>query len=211
LAHQSSGQKSGIVAQQNGRTAVAAASAVVPLTILAISGSLRSGSYNTALLRAVKERAPASLAIDIVTPKGIPLYDADEEKARGIPVVVNEIAERIRAAQGLIIATPEYNFAIPGGLKNLTDWVSRVKQQPFKHKPVGVMGASGGRVGTARSQYQLRQNLLGVEAIAMPKPEIFVASSAEKFDEAGRLTDQKTMETIGKWLTAYEAWVRKLS
>jgi chromate reductase len=184
---------------------------VASLTILAISGSLRSGSYNTALLRAVKERAPASLAIDIITPKGIPLYDGDDEKATGIPAIVNNIIEKIRAAQGVMIATPEYNFSIPGGLKNLTDWVSRVKRQPFKHKPVGVMGASGGIVGTARSQYQLRQNLQALEAITMPRPEIFVANSAEKFDAAGKLVDQKTMETIGKWLIAYEAWVRKLS
>ena len=181
------------------------------LTILAISGSLRSGSYNTALLRAVKERAPASLAIDIITPKGIPLYDGDDEKTSGVPAIVNGIVDKIRAAQGLTIATPEYNFSIPGGLKNLIDWVSRVKQQPFKHKPVGVMGASGGIIGTARSQYQLRQTLQALEAITMPRPEIFVASSAQKFDETGRLTDQKTIETIGKWLTAYEAWVRKLS
>jgi chromate reductase len=184
---------------------------VATLTILAISGSLRSGSYNTALLRAVKERAPASLAIDIITPKGIPLYDGDDEKTSGIPAIVNGIVDRIRAAQGLMIATPEYNFSIPGGLKNLTDWVSRVKQQPFKNKPVGVMGASGGVIGTARSQYQLRQNLQALEAITMPRPEIFVASSAQKFDENGKLTDQKTIETIGKWLSAYEAWVRKLS
>jgi chromate reductase len=183
---------------------------VAPLTILAISGSLRSGSYNTALLRAVKERAPASLAIDIITPKGIPLYDGDDEKTSGIPAIVNGIVEKIRAAQGLMIATPEYNFSIPGGLKNLTDWVSRVKQQPFKHKPVGVMGASGGIVGTARSQYHLRQNLQALEAITMPRPEVFVANSAEKFDGAGKLIDQKTMETIGKWLTAYETWVRKV-
>jgi chromate reductase, NAD(P)H dehydrogenase (quinone) len=184
---------------------------VATLIILAISGSLRTGSYNTALLRAVKERAPASLAIDIITPKGIPLYDGDDEKASGIPAIVNGIVEKIRAAQGVMIATPEYNFSIPGGLKNLTDWVSRVKQQPFKHKAVGVMGASGGVIGTARSQYQLRQNLQALEAITMPRPEIFVASSAQKFDESGKLTDQKTIDTIGKWLTAYEAWVRRLS
>jgi chromate reductase len=182
---------------------------VASLTILAISGSLRSGSYNTALLRSVKEQAPESFAMEIITPKGIPLYDGDDEKATGIPAIVTGIIDKIRAAHGLMIATPEYNFSIPGGLKNLTDWVSRVKQQPFKHKAVGIMGASGGIVGTARSQYHLRQNLQALEAITMPRPEIFVTNSAQKFDEAGRLTDQKTMEMIGKWLTAYEAWVRR--
>jgi chromate reductase len=181
------------------------------LQILAISGSLRSGSYNTALLRAVRERAPATLTIEIITPKGLPLYNGDEETAIGIPQSVQELAEKIRAAQALMISTPEYNFSIPGGLKNLTDWVSRVKQQPFKHKPVGVMGASGGAIGTARSQYHLRQNLLGVEAITMPKPEIFVANSKAKFDASGQLTDQATIDVIGKWLKAYEEWVKKLS
>jgi chromate reductase len=181
-----------------------------PLQILAISGSLRSGSYNTALLRAVKAQAPEALQIEITTPAGLPLYNGDDEAANGIPQAVEELVERIRAAQGLIIATPEYNFSIPGGLKNLTDWVSRVKQQPFKHKPVGVMGASSGMVGTARSQYQLRQNLLGVEAIAMPKPEVFVANSKSKFDASGALTDQTTRDAIAKWLTAYEEWVRKI-
>ncbi|HEY7748016.1 MAG TPA: NADPH-dependent FMN reductase [Aestuariivirgaceae bacterium] len=181
------------------------------LNILAISGSLRAGSYNTALLRAVKERAPSSMEIEIITPKGIPIYNGDDEAANGIPPIVAELAERIRAAHGLMISTPEYNFSVPGGLKNLTDWVSRVKQQPFKHKPVGVMGASGGAIGTARSQYHLRQNLVGVEAITMPKPEIFVANSKTRFDEAGKLTDEKTMETIGKWLPAFEAWVQRLS
>jgi chromate reductase len=178
--------------------------------ILAISGSLRSGSFNTALLRAVKERAPDTLDIGIITPKGLPIYDGDEESAHGIPPAVEELVEKIRGVRAVMISTPEYNFSIPGGLKNLTDWVSRVKQQPFKHKPVGVMGASGGAIGTARSQYHLRQNLQALEAITMPRPEIFVANSKSKFDAAGKLTDQATMDVIAKWLKAYEEWVRKV-
>jgi chromate reductase len=180
------------------------------LDILAISGSLRSGSYNTALLKNAKEMAGASLRIDIITPKGLPLYDGDDEAKSGIPPAVDQIVARIRSAQGIIISTPEYNFSIPGGLKNLTDWVSRVKQQPFKDKPVGIIGASGGSVGTARSQYHLRQNLQALSAITMPRPEVFVTVSKTKFDEHGMLTDQATKESLGKWLRAYEAWVRKL-
>ncbi len=118
---------------------------MAPLSILAISGSLRSGSFNTALLRNVKEMAGAAMTIEIITPKGLPLYDGDDEERSGIPQAVEAIVENIRAVQGIIISTPEYNFSIPGGLKNLTDWVSRVKQQPFKHKPLGIIGASGGR------------------------------------------------------------------
>jgi chromate reductase len=183
---------------------------MAPLSILAISGSLRSGSYNTALLRNVKEMAGATMNIEIITPKGLPLYDGDDETRSGIPRAVEEVVEKIRAAQGIIISTPEYNFSIPGGLKNLTDWVSRVKQQPFRYKPVGIIGASGGMVGTARSQYHLRQNLQALSAITMPRPEVFVTVSKTKFDESGKLTDQATIETTSKWIKAFEEWVKKI-
>jgi chromate reductase, NAD(P)H dehydrogenase (quinone) len=182
----------------------------MPLVILAISGSLRSGSYNTALLRHVKGVAQASMDIEIITPKGLPLYDGDEEAKSGIPPAVEGIVEKIRAAQGIIISTPEYNFSIPGGLKNLTDWVSRVKQQPFKDKPVGIIGASNGKVGTARSQYHLRQNLQALSAITMPRPEVFVTVSKTKFDESGKLADQTTIDNTAKWIKAFEEWVKKI-
>jgi chromate reductase, NAD(P)H dehydrogenase (quinone) len=182
----------------------------MPLSILAISGSLRSGSYNTALLRHVKDVAQASMDIEIITPKGLALYDGDDEAKSGIPSGVELIVEKIRAAQGIIISTPEYNFSIPGGLKNLTDWVSRVKQQPFKHKPVGILGASDGKVGTARSQYHLRQNLQALSAITMPRPEVFVTVSGTKFDASGKLTDQATIDATAKWVKAFEAWVKKV-
>jgi chromate reductase len=183
---------------------------MAPLGILAISGSLRSGSYNTALLRHVKEAAGQSMNIEIITPKGLPLYDGDDEAKSGVPAAVDTIVEKIRAARGIIISTPEYNFSIPGGLKNLTDWVSRVKQQPFNHKPVGIIGASGGMVGTARSQYHLRQNLQALSAITMPRPEVFVTVSKTKFDEGGKLIDQKTIDTTAKWIKAFEEWVKKI-
>jgi chromate reductase len=182
-----------------------------PLQILAISGSLRAGSYNTALLRAVSERAPDGLKIEIVTPKGVPIYDGDDETATGIPRPAQELIGSIRSAQGIIICTPEYNFSIPGGLKNLIDWVSRDKQQPFKRKPVGVMGASTGAVGTARSQYHLRQTLQALEVITMPRPELFAGNSRSKFDGALKLIDQATMDLITRWLKAYEEWVRKMA
>jgi chromate reductase, NAD(P)H dehydrogenase (quinone) len=178
------------------------------MNILAISGALRKGSTNTALLRAVAAEAPAGMAIEIATLHGIPLYDGDDEDAHGKPDVVVELDKRIRAAEGVIIATPEYNFSIPGVLKNATDWLSR-KAAPLKGKRVGVMGASGGPIGTARSQYHLRQNLQALEAVVMPRPEIFVTHSAGKFDKDGKLTDDATRKVIVTWLAAFKDWVAK--
>jgi chromate reductase len=107
-----------------------------------------------------------------------------------------------------MISTPEYNFSIPGVLKNASDWLSR-GGNPFKWKRVGVMGASGGPIGTARSQYHLRQNLQALEAIVMPKPEIFVTNSATKFDENGILNDEPTRKVIETWLKHFKEWVEK--
>lgn len=178
------------------------------MNIIAISGALRRGSYNTALLHVVKTMAPAGMAIDIASLHGIPLYDGDAEQASGKPEAVVELGNRIKAADGVIIATPEYNFSVPGVLKNATDWLSR-GGSPFKWKRTGVMGASTGPVGTARSQYHLRQNLQGLEAIVMPKPEIFVNFADKKFDAEGRLADEATRKVIDAWLAAFAEWVGK--
>jgi chromate reductase, NAD(P)H dehydrogenase (quinone) len=178
------------------------------LNIIAISGALRRGSYNTALLNAVKSMAPAGMAIEIATLHGIPLYDGDAEQASGKPEAVTELDKRIRAADGVIISTPEYNFSLPGVLKNATDWLSR-GGSPFKWKRTGVMGASTGPVGTARSQYHLRQNLQGLEAIVMPKPEVFVSLADKKFDVEGRLIDEATGKVLSTWLAAFAEWVGK--
>ena len=177
------------------------------MNIIAISGSLRKGSFNTALLRTVKARAPAAMAIEIVTLDGIPLFNEDDEARSGLPEIVKAIQAKIRAADGIIIATPEYNFSVPGVLKNATDWLSR-SGNPFKWKRAGVMGASEGPVGTARSQYHLRQNLVGLEAITMPKPEIFVTNSESKFKD-GALTDEATLKVVDRWIKAFEEWVSK--
>lgn len=176
------------------------------MKILAISGALRKGSTNTALLQTVKKLAPDGMEIEIVTLHGIPLYDGDLEAEKGIPESVLKLKERIRAADAVIIATPEYNFSIPGVLKNATDWLSR-DGNPFKWKRVGVMGASGGPIGTARSQYHLRQNLQALEAIVMPKPEVFVTNSASKFDAKGDLTDEPTRKVIETWLKHFKEWL----
>jgi chromate reductase, NAD(P)H dehydrogenase (quinone) len=177
------------------------------MKILAISGALRKESYNTQLLKAVKEMAPKDMEIEIVTLHGIPLYDGDEEDKNGVPQSVKALQEKVRQADGIIISTPEYNFSVPGVLKNGTDWFSR-SGNPFKWKRVGVMGASQGPVGTARAQYHLRQNLVGLEAITMPKPEIFVASADKKF-AGGKLIDEETKKVITIWLAAFKDWVAK--
>src|SRR5689334_7599712 len=177
------------------------------MKLLAITGALRKDSYNTQLLRAVKELAPPEMAIDIVTLHGVPLYDGDEEDKHGVPASVKALQDKVREADGIIISTPEYNFSVPGVLKNGLDWMSR-SGNPFRWKRVGVMGASQGPVGTARAQYHLRQNLVGLEAITMPKPEIFVSNSGNKF-AGGKLADEDTKKVIVTWLAAFKDWVAK--
>lgn len=177
------------------------------MKLLAITGALRKDSYNTQLLRAVKELAPPEMAMEIVTLHGVPLYDGDEEDKHGVPASVKALQDKVREADGVVISTPEYNFSVPGVLKNGLDWMSR-SGNPFKWKRVGVMGASEGPIGTARSQYHLRQNLVGLEAITMPKPEIFVALAPTKFAN-GKLTDEPTKKIIVTWLKAFNDWVKR--
>ncbi len=157
----------------------------------------------------MQKLAPGGVQIDIATLQGIPLYDGDVEEAQGKPQSVKDLDARIRAADGVIIATPEYNFSIPGVLKNATDWLSR-GGQPFRWKRMGLVGAGAGAFhGTGRSQYHLRQNLQALQAIVMPKPEVFVNHNEAKFDASGNLTDEETRKHLAKWLEAFIEWVEK--
>jgi chromate reductase len=178
------------------------------LNILGISGSLRRGSYNTSLLRTMQAVLPPGMTLEIVTPIGIPIYNGDDEDATGVAPSALELIGRIRIAHAVVIATPEYNFSIPGGLKNAIDWVSRVKQQPFRHKRVGIVGASQGPIGTARSQYHLRQTLQALEAYVMPRPEVFVSNAASKFAADGTLTDEPTRKVLETWLKGFDRFLR---
>lgn len=178
------------------------------MKIIGISGSLRKTSYNTSLLRALISLQPQGMEIEPIRLNDIPIYNGDDEKATGKPATILELDQKIRAADGVVIVTPEYNFAIPGGLKNAIDWLSR-GSSPLKGKRVGVMGASDGPIGTARSQYQLRQTLQSQESIVMPRPEIFVSTAHDKFDAEGNLTDAPTLERVKKWLKAFADWVEK--
>jgi chromate reductase, NAD(P)H dehydrogenase (quinone) len=172
------------------------------MKIIAISGALRKASTNTGLCRALAEVAPAGVSVHVATLHGIPLYDGDLEATSGKPEAVKALDAKIRAADGVIISTPEYNFSIPGVLKNATDWLSR-GGSPFKWRRMGVVGAADGPLGTGRSQYHLRQNLQGMEAIVMPKPEFFAGNNSQKFDEDGNLTDADSRQRLGKWLESY--------
>ncbi len=180
------------------------------LTFLAIAGSLRRKSYNRALLRAVAEVAPEDATIQIVDLSDIPLYNADVEEA-GDPGPVQELKDVLRAADALIVATPEYNHGMPAVTKNAIDWLSRPpKEPPLAEKPVGILGASPSITGTARAQSQLRQSLVFANAYCMPQPEILVYRAHEKFDDEGRLTDEKTRDFLGKWVRALADWTRRV-
>jgi chromate reductase, NAD(P)H dehydrogenase (quinone) len=179
------------------------------MNVLGISGSLRAGSYNTAALRAAQGLAPQGMTIAIAEIGDIPLYNEDTRTA-GLPGSVERFRKEIAAADALLVVSPEYNFSVPGVLKNAIDWASRPPNQPFKEKPVAIMGASGGPLGTARAQYHLRQVLYGLNAFVLNKPEVFIGQAGTKFDSAGNLTDEPTKEFIGKLLVSLAAWTTRL-
>lgn len=179
------------------------------IEILAFAGSLRKGSYNKAVLQAAKELAPESMHITIFDLQGIPLYNADVE-AQGDPERVAEFKEAIREADGLLIATPEYNHGVPAVTKNAVDWASRpAKSAPLNEKPVGILGASPGMTGSARGQSQLRQAFEFTNSYCMPQPELLVFRAHQKFDDEGNLTDDATRKYLGKYLDALYDWVNK--
>jgi chromate reductase len=178
-----------------------------PLEIAALAGSLRQASFNRALLRAAIEVAPAGLHIVVHDLDAVPLYNADVEAA-GPPQSVAELRDAVRRSDGLLIATPEYNHGVPGVLKNAVDWLSRpARQSVLDRKPAAMMGASPGMTGTARAQAQLRQVLAATNSPLMPQPEVLVARASEKFDAAGRLTDESTRAFLAKFLERFEEWI----
>lgn len=170
------------------------------IEVLGISGSLRTKSYNTMLLRAAMELAPAGMVIRTAS-IDLPLYN-DDVREQGYPPPVSLLREQIAGADGVLIATPEYNYSIPGVLKNAIDWASRPPDQPFDGKPVAIMGASTGRFGTVRSQNHLRQSFLFLNANVLNRPAVMVGGAAKQFDESGRLTDVSTREHVAELLEA---------
>ena len=180
-----------------------------PLKVLGISGSLRRGSYNTAALKAAQALAPDGMTIEIASIADIPLYDADIQ-AEGFPASVQALGEKIRAADAVLFASPEYNYSIPGVLKNAIDWISRLPDQPLAGKPIGMIGASQSILGAARAQYHLRQTFVFLDALPVNKPEVFIALAQNKFDQNGELTDEATGTFIRKHLEVLAAWTRRL-
>jgi chromate reductase len=180
-----------------------------PIKVLGFSGSLRERSYNRAALRAAIELAPEGVTIETFDLAPIQPYNEDV-KEQGFPPPEQELRERIRAADALLIVTPEYNRSIPGVLKNAIDWVSRPPQQPFDGKPVAIFGVSPGMIGTALAQYHLRQCLGVLNALLLNQPGVMIGQAAQKFDAQGRLTDEGTRELIGKLLVALADWTRRL-
>ncbi len=180
--------------------------------ILGIAGSLRTKSYNRALLRAAIEVAPAGMQLTSFEIAGLPLYNADLESA-GVPEPVTALKAAIAAADGLLIVTPEYNYGVPGVLKNAIDWASRAAkgEKPVMNgKAAGILGASPGMTGTARAQAQLRQAFVFTQTYALQGPEFLVASAHEKFDAEGRLSDPPTRERLVKYLESLAAWTERL-
>jgi len=179
------------------------------VTILGIAGSLRKGSLNRAALRAAQALAPDGVKVEIFDLDGIPLYNQDDEATPSERVV--ELRAKVRAADAILFVTPEYNYSIPGVLKNAIDWGSRpYGDSCWEGKPVAVMGASMGPFGSARAQYHLRQCFVFLDMHPLNKPEVMIGGAAQKFDAAGNLTDEHTGKSIQSLLTALAAWARRL-
>ncbi|WPN44718.1 MULTISPECIES: NADPH-dependent FMN reductase [unclassified Pseudomonas] len=180
------------------------------LQILGICGSLRHQSYNRSGLLAAAENMPSHMRMVEGSLRGIPVYDGDVEE-QGIPAEVLRLAEEIRCADALLIASPEYNFSISGTLKNAIDWLSRTTPQPFKNKPVALLSVTPGPVGGARQQYELRKVLGCLEAIVLPRPEIFIGLCAQRFDAEGRLVDETTRGLLGAQMHAFNEWITQVT
>ena len=179
------------------------------LRIIGIAGSLRRASLNRALLAAAKELAPPSMAIFIETLDELPLFNSDLDTGTPPPAVVR-LRDVLRTADGLLLATPEYNHGVPGVLKNSIDWLSQpLRGSVLCRLPVAIMGASTGLAGTARGQSQLRQSFVLTNTPVLLQPEVLVGRAHEKFDADGRLKDESTRRFLADFLERFEAWVRE--
>jgi NAD(P)H-dependent FMN reductase len=182
-----------------------------PVTIIGLSGSLRRGSYNTALLRAAAALAPEGVTVEPTTPAGIPLYDGDVEARDGIPETVAALKDRIAAADGLLIATPEYNNAMPGVLKNAIDWLSRPPRdipRVFRDRPVAILGATPGGFGTAHAQASWLPVIRALRMRPWFGGRLMLAKAAEAFDGEGELADEERRRQLAEFVTGFAAFIR---
>jgi chromate reductase len=179
------------------------------IIILAFAGSLRKSSYNKALIRAATEVAPENIEITYFDLEGIPPFNQDFETSP--PQIVKEFKKKIRNADALLIATPEYNYSVSGVLKNAIDWASRPRtDSPLEGKPVAIMSASIGRFGGSRAQYHLRQSFIYLNMHPVNKPEVMLSDASHNIDSEGRLTNEQTRNLIQKLVEALAAWTLKL-
>lgn len=181
-----------------------------PRRVFGIAGSLRAGSYNRMLLRSAISASPAALEIDLYDQlASIPLFDEDlERETNGGPIAVRLLREKVKAAEGLLISTPEYNQSPSGVLKNAIDWLSRPgPEEVLVGKPIAIMGASGGRWGTRLAQANLRQVLTATESLVMPQPAIFVAEAARVFGPNGELLSDLLRKQLEVFMTAFGNWL----
>ena len=179
------------------------------IQLIGMSGSLRKGSYNTMLLKAAAQLLPADVSMDIVSIEDIPLYNADLDlpAARQRPEAVEHLRKMLTDADGILISSPEYNYSIPGGLKNAIDWASRGEDSPLLRKPVAVIGATTGLWGTARMQVAFHNVFLFLDMKPVYKPEVLVAQAEKKFDNEGNLTDELAKKLIKQKLKALKEMI----
>jgi chromate reductase len=180
-----------------------------PLVILGIAGSLRKQSFNRSFLRAAQELTPEGARIDIFEIDGLPGFNQDDEA--NPPAKVTELKQRIRSADAILFVTPEYNYSVPGVLKNAIDWASRpYGDSAWNGKPVAVMGASVGTTGTARAQYHLRQTFVFLNMHAVNQPEVMLGNAHQHFDESGKLTDETAKKLTRQLLEELVNWTKRL-
>ena len=180
-----------------------------PVRILGIAGSLRRQSYNRALLRAAAQVAPDGATINVFEIDGVPPFSEDDE--RDPPAKVVELKRRIRESDAVLFVTPEYNYSIPGVLKNAIDWASRpYGDSAWEGKPAAVMGASTGMIGTARAQYHLRQVMVFLNMFPLNQPEVMISGADERFDTVGNLTDEETREYVRLLVQSLADWTRRV-
>jgi chromate reductase len=166
---------------------------------LGLSGSMRRNSYNTALLRAAQELAPCNMTVELYDLSAIPMYNEDL-RDRGYPPTVSQLRQDIHTSDAILIASPEYNRSVPALLKNAIDWASRRPDQPFKGKPIAIMGVSNGALGAAFANYHLRQIFVYLDAQLINGPEVMIGNATQKFDETGRLIDEPTRTFVASHL-----------
>ena len=180
-----------------------------PIRILGIAGSLRRDSYNRSASRAATQLAPEGATVEVFELDGIPGFNQDEEQSP--PAKVVELKRRIREADAILFVTPEYNYSVPGVLKNAIDWASRpYGESAWNGKPAAIMGASIGGIGTARAQYHLRQSMVFLNMFPINQPEVMIGNAGDRFDEQGNLTDDTTKGYIRQLLQNLVDWTQRL-